>query len=342
MRPIQTYKLMTLNRYVAEEQRWHPEATGTFTRMMWDISLATKMIAREVNKAGLADILGDAGIENVSGDRVQKLDAYAQARISRTLGRGGYLCLMASEEQPEPTPVPEGYPRGPYVLVFDPLDGSSNIDVNVSIGTIFGIYRRVSAGEGDGTLEDVLQPGSQLIAAGYVIYGSSTMLVYTSGNGVHGFTLDPSLGEYLLSHPDIRIPERGTTYSINEGYAGRWDEPTRRYLSWLKQEDAASGRPYKHRYVGTLVADVHRTLLTGGIFLYPSDARDPARPKPKLRLVYEANPMGFIIEQAGGRASTGRERILELQPAGLHQRVPLVLGSRREVELYEEFVAGAR
>jgi fructose-1,6-bisphosphatase I len=329
---LHTYKLMTLNRYIAEEQRWHPEATGTFTRMMWDISLAAKMVSREVNKAGLVDILGEAGSENVSGERVQKLDIYAQQRFARTLGRGGYLCIMASEEEAEPIPVAEGYPTGPYAVVFDPLDGSSNIDVNVSLGTIFGIYRRRSGGEGAGSLEDVLQSGAELAAAGYVIYGSSTMLVYTSGNGVHGFTLDPSLGEFLLSHPDIRIPDRGSIYSINEGNVARFDERTRRYLRWLKEEDASEGRPYSLRYIGTLVSDFHRTLLRGGIFLYPSLRRSDGTSKPKLRLVYEGNPMGFIAEQAGGMASTGNGRILDIQPESLHQRVPLVLGSRREVE----------
>ncbi|RME70774.1 MAG: class 1 fructose-bisphosphatase [Planctomycetota bacterium] len=335
---MQTYRLMTLNRYIAEEQQWHPEATGTFTRMMWDISLAAKLVSREVNKAGLVDILGETENENASGERIQKLDLYAQHRFARTLGRGGYLCVMASEEEADPIPVTDGYPTGPYVVVFDPLDGSSNIDVNVSLGTIFGIYRRVSEGEGPGTLADLLQPGSKLIAAGYVIYGSSTMLVYTSGNGVHGFTLDASLGEFLLSHPDIRMPERGSIYSVNEGNLSRFDPATRRYLAHLKEQAPADGRPYSLRYIGTLVADFHRTLLRGGIFLYPALRRSDGSFKPKLRLVYEANPIGFIAEQAGGRASTGRERILDLQPGELHERVPLIVGSRDDVAAYEAMV----
>ena len=336
-------KLITLHRHIAESQRWHPEATGTFTRLLSDLSLAARVISREVNRAGLADIFGSAGDRNVSGDTVQKLDQYAQDAFVRAMQASGTLCAMASEELESVLEVPDAYPKGRYVLVFDPLDGSSNIEVNVSVGTVFGIFRRVTPDESlPGTLEDVLQPGRRLVAAGYILYGSSTMLVYTTGHGVNGFTLDPSLGEFLLSHPSVRIPERGSMYSVNEGNRAQWDPGTRRFIDWLKEPDAETGRPYSLRYVGTLVADVHRMLLRGGVFLYPSDRRDPARPKSKIRLVYEANPIAMLVEQAGGRASTGDARILDMQPTELHQKVPLVAGSRRDVETYEEFLAGKR
>jgi fructose-1,6-bisphosphatase I len=336
-------KLITLNRHIAESQKWHPEATGTFTRLLWDLTLAARMISREVNKAGLADIFGAVGGRNASGDTVQKLDEYAEERIVAAMQAGGYLCAMASEEQEAVIPIPDDFPKGPYVLVFDPLDGSSNIDVNVSLGTIFGIYRRTSPEAGGAGCEhDVLQPGRSLVAAGYIVYGSSTMLVYTTGKGVHGFTLDPSLGEFLLSHPDIKIPERGSYYSINEGNSFCWDENTKRYVGWVKEQDAETGRPYTQRYIGTLVADFHRTLLRGGIFLYPNDCRDPKKAKPKLRLVYEANPIAWIAEQAGGRATTGETRILDLQPKELHQKVALIVGSPRDVEIYEDFYQGRR
>jgi fructose-1,6-bisphosphatase I len=336
-------KLITLNRHIAESQKWHPEATGTFTRLLWDLTLAARIISREVNKAGLVDILGGADLKNASGDAVQKLDEYAEERIVGAMQAGGYLCAMASEEQESIIPIPEGPPKGRYVLVFDPLDGSSNIDVNVSLGTIFGIYRRLGADDGSpGEIADVLQPGRNLVAAGYIVYGSSTMLVYTTGNGVHGFTLDPSLGEFLLSHPGIKIPERGSYYSINEGNSFCWDANTKRYVQWIKDVDPETKRPYTQRYIGTLVADFHRTLLRGGIFLYPNDCRDPKKAKPKLRLVYEANPIAWIAEQAGGKASTGEGRILDLQPKELHQKVPLIVGSAREVESYEEFYQSKR
>lgn len=336
-------KLITLNRHIAESEKWHPEATGTFTRLLWDLTLAARIISREVNKAGLADVLGSVGVRNASGDSVQKLDEYAEERIVAAMQAGGYLCAMASEEQETVIPIPDDFPKGRYVLVFDPLDGSSNIDVNVSLGTIFGIYRRISQDDGGpGTLEDVLQPGRNLVAAGYIVYGSSTMLVYTTGSGVHGFTLDPSLGEFLLSHPHITVPARGSYYSINEGNSFCWDENTKRYVGWIKDVDAETKRPYTQRYIGTLVADFHRTLLRGGIFLYPNDCRDPKKAKPKLRLVYEANPIAWIVEQAGGKASTGDARILDLQPKELHQKVALIVGSKGEVEMYEDFYQGRR
>src|SRR5581483_4871907 len=232
--------------------------------------LAVKMIAREVRRAGLIDILGAAGHENVHGEKVQKLDAYAQDRLEIGMARSGLLCCMGSEERPEIIPIPRDYARGKYVFLFDPLDGSSNIDVNISIGTIFSIHRRITPGDDDGRIEDCLQPGSRQIAAGYVLYGSSVMMVYTTGKGVHGFTLDPTVGEFLLSHPDIKIPKRGKTYSINEGNTSSFDEGTERYVAWCKEKDAGTNRPYSMRYVGTLVADFHRTLLNGGIFMYPA------------------------------------------------------------------------
>ena len=332
---------ITVQRHIMESQASHPEASGDFTRLLWDLILAFKAINREVRAAGLHDVLGATGSENIHGERVQKLDAYSQDKIRQAMDHGGHLCVMASEEQPDLIAIPEQYPKGDYVLLFDPLDGSSNIDANVTIGTIFGIHRRVTPKGTDGTLEDCLQPGSKLVAAGYCIYGSSTMLVYTTTKGVHGFTLDPSLGEFLLSHPDIRIPPRGKIYSVNEGNWHTWDQPTREYVKFLKEQSPGQGRPYSTRYIGSLVADFHRNLLYGGIFLYPADVRDPNRPKPKLRLLYEANPLGLVAHQAGGLATTGTQRMLDIEPNDLHQKVPLVIGSREDVELYEEFVSCA-
>ena len=333
-RPESARPIMTLQRHLAEQQRLDSAATGAFTALLWEFVLAVKMIAREVRRAGLIDILGATGDRNVHGEQVQKLDEYAQHTLETCLGRTGLLCAMASEERDDLIPIPAGLRKGKYVFLFDPLDGSSNIDVNISIGTIFSIHRRV--GNGQGGLEDCLQPGYKQIAAGYVLYGSGVLLVYSTGKGVHGFTLDPTVGEFLLSHPDIRIPARGKTYSINEGNVSAWDPATVRYVDWLKQKDEASGRPYGSRYVGTLVADAHRTLLRGGIFLYPGS------PKPKLRLLYEAAPMAMLFEQAGGKASTGRERILDIVPDSLHQKVPLVLGSPEDVAAYERFFSEPR
>ncbi len=330
-------KIVTIQRHIMEEQELHPAATGEFTRLLWDLVLAFKMISREVNRAGLANILGLAGHENVQGEEVTKLDDYAQKRIFEQMDHGGHLCCMASEEVEDVIPIPPQFPRGKYVLLFDPLDGSSNIDVNASIGTIFSIHRKRTPGP-DGTAADCMQKGTEQVAAGYVVYGSSTMLVYTVGRGVHGFTLEPSLGEFLLSHENIRIPKRGKIYSVNEGNEASWDDGTRRYIRNLKEKDKPNGRPYSHRYIGALVGDAHRTLLKGGIFLYPPDVSDPAKPKPKLRLLYEASPMAFIFEHAGGAASTGRERILDVQPTSLHQRVSLILGSPDDVREYESFL----
>ena len=369
-------KLVTLQRHIVEEQAERfPEASGDFTRIMLDLALAIKLISREVTKAGLAEILGATEDQNVHGETVMKLDTFAQDRIFKAMDHGGHLCCMASEEVEHLIKIPDKFKKGNYVLVFDPLDGSSNIDKNVSIGTIFALYRRKTE-SGDGTLEDVLQPGRDLVAAGYVVYGSSCMLVYSTGNGVHGFTLDPSVGEFLLSHPNIKIPNKGKVYSINEGNSLYWDQGTKQFVNWLKESDPETKRPYSLRYIGSLVADFHRNLLAGGIFLYPADYKDPPakgggeaagtpakgggeaagtpakgggeaagtlkRGKPKLRLVYEGNPMAFIVEQAGGMATTGDERILDIVPTELHQRVPLIIGSKWEVEKYCEFYTAAK
>jgi fructose-1,6-bisphosphatase I len=334
-------KIVTIQRHIMEQQTHVPAATGEFTRLLWDLILAFKMISREVNRAGLANILGLTGDVNVQGEKVAKLDEYALTRIVQAMDHGGHLCCMASEETEGIIPIPPEYERGKYVLLFDPLDGSSNIDVNASLGTIFSIHRKRAPGI-DGTLEDCLQRGSEQVAAGYAVYGSSTMFVYTTGRGVHGFTLEPSLGEFLLSHENIRIPSRGSSYSVNEGNRDSWDAGTRKYIDYLKTHDKTAGRPYSLRYIGTLVADFHRVLLKGGIFLYPPDMSDPAKPKPKLRLLYEVAPMAMIAEQAGGRATTGTERLLDLRPTELHQRVAIALGSPDDVRDYEDFVSGRR
>ena len=332
--------IWTIGRHLAEQEHLFPEATGEFTSLMWDLVVAFKIISKEVNKAGLAEVLGVAGRHNVHGEVMQKLDVFADETIFRAMHHGGHLCLMASEENEGILPIPDKFRKGKYVLIFDPVDGSSNIDVNVSIGTIFSILRRKSPGP-DGTLQDCLQKGMEQVAAGYCIYGSSTMLVYTTGRGVTGFTLDPSIGEFLISHPSIQIPARGSIYSINEAYSGRWDEGTRRYVQHLKGSRNADGKGYSLRYIGSLVSDFHRNLLKGGIFLYPAIYQDPQNPRAKLRLLYEANPLGMIVEQAGGRASTGTQRILDIQPEELHQKVALVLGSREDVELYESYFQAA-
>ena len=328
-------RIVNISTHIYERQFEFPDATGEFSGLLNDIALAAKIISREVNKAGLVDILGATASVNVQGERVRKLDVFARDMLVKVLDRGEHVCAIATEEDADLVPVSRGLPHGDYVVTLDPLDGSSNIDANVSIGTIFGVYRRISEGS-EASESDVLQPGNRLVCAGYIIYGSSTMLVYTTGTGgVHGFTLDPSLGEFLLSHPGIRIPDRGRIYSINEGNSNWWKPHTRAYVEYLKSE--GEGRPYSGRYIGSLVADFHRNLLYGGIFLYPEDTKDPKRPSGKLRLLYEAAPLGFVAEAAGGKASTGFESIMEIEPQQLHQRVPLILGSRLDVEDYEDF-----
>ena len=335
--PAEELKGATLERYLRSEELKHPSARGVFTRLVSQICLAAKIVNAEVNKAGLVQILGLTGKKNIQGEEVQKLDEYANEVIRRALDHTGSVSALASEEMEEPYIIPgEFVEDGQYVVVYDPLDGSSNIDVNVSIGSIFSILRRCSSG-GPVQVEDFLQPGTEQLCAGYVIYGSSTMLVYTTGNGVHGFTLDPSVGEFFLSHPDIKVPTRGKIYSVNEGNSAYWFDEVARYVRHLKAEDKASGRPYSGRYIGSLVADFHRNLLKGGIFLYPGDKRSPSG---KLRLLYECNPMAFIVEQAGGAASDGKGRILEAQPAKPHQRTPRFIGSRDDVAEALDFLSG--
>lgn len=325
----------TLDRHILERQRKTPGATGDFTGLFQSIALAGRMIAARVHKAGLSDVLGNIGATNIQGEVVQKLDVLANEILIRCVEAGGHVCVMASEENEDIIPIPARFPRGKYVLMFDPLDGSSNIDVCMSIGTIFSIHRRLSE-SGAGTREDCLQRGTEQVAAGYILYGSSTMLVYTTGDGVHGFTLDPLVGEFFLSHENIRVPRRGGTYSVNEGNTYKWAANVRKWVSWLKSEEVTGGKPYGHRYIGTLVADFHRTLLKGGIFGYPGDAQNP---KGKLRLLYECSPMAFIAEAAGGAATTGSQRVLEIDPETLHDRVPFFAGSADDVADVERFLA---
>jgi fructose-1,6-bisphosphatase I len=333
----------TITQHILNQQRENPEATGAFTHILYELIVAAKVISKEVNKAGLVDILGSTGEINIQDEAVQKLDVFANRIIVERMQHIGQLCCMGSEEIADLIDIPPQYPKGNYILLFDPLDGSSNIDVNISIGTIFGIYKKV----GDETdinflLHEVLQPGIKQVAAGYFIYGSSTIMVYTTGNGVHGFTLFPSVGEFLLSHEDIRIPEKGKIYSVNESNYPYWDEKTRDLIDYFKTKDKDSGRPYTARYVGSLVADFHRNLLKGGIFMYPADLKDPKKPSGKLRLMVEANPLAMVVEQAGGYASDGHGPILDIRPTDLHQRVPLYIGSRKDVELAEAFIGGKR
>ncbi|HID53757.1 MAG TPA: class 1 fructose-bisphosphatase [Anaerolineae bacterium] len=326
-------KIYTIERFILEHQ---PEsAKGEFTNLLYDIALAAKIIAHKTNRAGLVDILGRAGAINIQGEQQQKLDVYADEMIFRVCDHSGRLCVMASEEREKIIPTPEQFEKGSYVLVYDPLDGSSNIDVNVSIGTIFGIYRALDW-DLRGREEDVLQPGRDLVAAGYVLYGSSTMLVYSTGQGVHGFTLDPELGEFLLSHQNMRLPEPPTYYSINHAYFQRWSPAVQNYVRWLQDGEDGEAPVMSSRYIGSLVADFHRNLLRGGIFCYPAEEN---KPNGKIRLLYEAGPLAYLIEQAGGYASNGRGPILDIQPTDLHQRTPLFIGNRSLVNMAEKFVA---
>lgn len=318
-------KLITLQRHILEEKALANGQRLELARLFWDFMIAVKKIHNKVTKAGLVDILGENGEVNVHGEAVQRLDEYAHQTVVKAMNHGGHLCAMASEEAEDIIPIPDDLEKGKYVLVFDPLDGSSNIDANVSVGTIFSLYRRKSQG-GQGEVEDVVRAGAEQVCAGYVVYGASTMLVYTVGAGVHGFTFDPTMGEFYLSHPDMKTPVSGEIYSVNEGYSEKFDEGTKKFLADVKK------REYSLRYIGSLVADFHRNLLYGGVFLYPGV------PKPKLRLVYEAFPLAWVVEQAGGAASTGKKRILDLTAKELHERVPLVIGSRDDVGHYEAYV----
>jgi len=327
--------IVTIERHIVEQERGFPEATGILSSLLYDIALVGKVIARDTTRAGLVKILGSAGNTNVQGEEQMKLDVFADRVMMRLNSFTGRLAVLASEEQENLIHIPAGYKTGKYVLVFDPLDGSSNVDVNATVGTIFAIYLRKSK-EGPGTLEDCLQRGRKMVAAGYIIYGSSTMMVYTTGQGVHGFTLDPALGEFLLSHPNLRMPDPPKYYSTNHAYEKYRSEGMRRFTRWLQGMDEEDPRkPLSERYIGALVADFHRNLLKGGLFYYPADSRYPSG---KLRLIYEANPLAFIAEQAGGYASDGRNCILEVEPVELHQRTPLFIGNEQLVRKAEEFM----
>jgi fructose-1,6-bisphosphatase I len=316
----------TIERFILDQEDRYPEATGELSNLLYDIALASKIIAAAIRRAGLVNILGAAGNLNVQGEEQQKLDVFANETIKNCLKHTGRVCAMGSEEDRDIIPVPPEYAAGKYAVLFDPLDGSSNIDVNSAVGTIFSIYRRVSM-HGRGTAADVLQPGCKQVAAGYVMYGSSTMLVYTTGQGAHGFTLDPTIGEFLLSHPRIISPRVGKYYSVNESNFHRWDKGMQAAVRGLKGENDGV-TPKNSRYIGSLVGDFHRNLIAGGIFLYPADTKNP---QGKLRLLYEASPMAFIAEQAEGSATDGVQRILDIVPQTLHQRTPLVIGSREDV-----------
>lgn len=332
---------ITITQHLLDQQRESPEATGAFTHLLHELIVAAKVISKEVNKAGLADILGSTGELNVQEEKVQKLDVYANRIVIERMQHIGQLCCMGSEEVADLIDIPAKYPKGNYILLFDPLDGSSNIDVNISIGTIFGIYKKKTEEmDINFLLNEVLQPGYEQVAAGYFIYGSSTIMVYTTGNGVHGFTLYPSVGEFLLSHENIKIPEKGKIYSVNESNYQYWDDNTRALVNHFKTKDKDTSRSYTARYVGSLVADFHRNLLKGGIFMYPADNKDPKKSTGKLRLMVEANPLAMVVEQAGGYASNGTGPILEIQPEELHQRVPLFIGSKEDVLLAERYIRG--
>ncbi len=325
-------KIVTIERFILDHQPDY--ARGELTNLLYDLALAAKVIAHKTNRAGLSDILGGAGAINVQGEQQQKLDVFADDIIYRICDHTGRLCAMASEERDDFMQIPEQYKKGSYSLVYDPLDGSSNIDVNVSIGTIFGIYRCVDW-DLRGRVEDVLQPARKLVAAGYVLFGSSTMLVYSTGQGVHGFTLNPELGEFLLSHKDMRLPEPPQYYSMNHAYYDRWSPGVHRYLHWLQERKEPEASTLSSRYIGSLVADFHRNLLRGGIFCYPAENN---KPNGKIRLLYEAGPLAFLIEQAGGFASDGYRSILDIEPTDLHQRTPLYIGNRSLVFQAERFL----
>ena len=329
-------KVTTLGQFIIERQKDFPFAKGELSRLLRDIGIAAKIVNREVNKAGLVDILGEHGSMNVQGEEVKKLDVFANEQFIEALSSGGETCAVASEENEEVIHIDsEISANAKYVVSVDPLDGSSNIDVNVSIGTIFSIIRRSTETGNPITSEDYLQKGTSMVAAGYIIYGSSTMLVYTTGRGVNGFTLDPGIGEFCLSHPDMKCPVDGKIYSINEGNYVHFPEGVKQYIKYCQVEDESTKRPYSSRYIGSLVADFHRNMLKGGIFIYPSTAKSP---NGKLRLLYECNPVSWIIEQAGGKASDGYVRILEKMPKSLHERTPLFIGSANMVTMAEEFM----
>lgn len=331
-------RLMTMDEFTIQETRKFPQATGELSSILRDIGLACKIINKQVLKAGLVDILGQHGATNVQGEEQMKLDVFADEALINVLRYSNDCAGIASEENDTFIAFDDEYSvNSKYVVLFDPLDGSSNIDVNASIGTIFSIYRRVTPLGQPCTEEDFLQPGNKLMAAGYVIYGSSTMLVYATRLGVNGFTLEPSIGEFCLSHPDMKCAEKGKIYSINQGNTCKYDDGMKAYLDYCMEDNKEDGRPYTQRYIGSMVADMHRTLIKGGIFMYPADKKNA---NGKLRLQYECNPMSFLMEAAGGVATTGKERILDVQPTELHQRVPIFIGSKNMVDKAVSFVTG--
>jgi fructose-1,6-bisphosphatase I len=323
--------ITTVQQHILQQQEeLFPEARGVFSSLLSGMTLATKAIQAQVRRAGLADVIGSAGETNVQGEEQQKLDVYANQMLLHCLGRRDAVAMLVSEENDEPVTFDRARDTGRYIVVFDPLDGSSNIDVNVSVGTIFSIFRRPEGGTINDPVQAVLQPGSKQVAAGYVVYGSSTIFVYTAGRGVFGFTLDPSVGAYVLAYENMKMPKQGKYYSVNEANAEAFPDNYREYLHWMRSGQL--GKEYSSRYVGSLVADFHRTLLKGGVFLYPPTK---SHPKGKLRLMYEANPLAFIAEQAGGMATNGHQRILDVQPESIHERTPLVIGSKTEIEAFE-------
>ncbi|TSA35219.1 MAG: class 1 fructose-bisphosphatase [Porphyromonadaceae bacterium] len=333
---MKRYSIITLNEFIIQRQTDFPYAKGELSRLLSHFGIAAKIVNKKINKAGLVDILGTSGNMNVQGEDQKKLDVFADETFISALQASGEVCGIVTEENQEIITFEDDLSRdGKYIFLMDPLDGSSNIDVNVSVGTIFSVYRRISPRGHYARPDDFLQEGTRMVAAGYIIYGSSTMLVYTTGKGVNGFTLDPSIGEFCLSHPDIRTPEFGSIYSVNEGHYINFPDGIKKYIKYCQEMDPETQRPYTSRYIGSLVADFHRNLLKGGIFIYPSTASSP---NGKLRLAYECNPIAFIAEQAGGKASDGYTRILDLKPDSLHQRSPFYVGSRSMVERLEEMI----
>ena len=330
---------VTINEFILSRQKERPEATGAFTSILSELTVAAKIIARKVGKASLSDELDSIGSESDKEGIVQKLQEYANNTIVNRLSHIGYLYSMVSKIKTDLISIPKKYTEGNYILIFDPLGSVTNIDVHVTIGTIFSILKKESSGE-LGLMTDVLQPGYKQVAAGYFIYGSSTIMVYTTGDGTHGFTLQPAIGEFLLSHTDIRIPETGKIYSVNEGNYYFWDERVQNLVEYFKTPDIKTNRPYTARYTGSFVTDFHRNLIKGGIYMYPADSKDPSELQGKLMLMSEVNPLAFIIEQAGGYASDGTKRILEIRPRYLHQRVPIFIGSKKDVKLAEEIFQG--
>ena len=330
---------ITVNEFILSRQKERPEETGAFTSILSELTVAAKIIAKKVNKASLSDELDSIGPESDKEGIVQKLQEHANNTIVNRLSHVGYLCAMVSKIKTDLISIPKKYAGGNYILIFDPLGSVTNIDVHVTIGTVFSLLKKESSGD-LGLMTDVLQPGYKQVAAGYFIYGSSTIMVYTTGDGTHGFTLQPTIGEFLLSHADIRIPETGKIYSVNEGNYYFWDERVQNLVEYFKTPDIKTNRPYTARYAGSFVTDFHRNLIKGGIYMYPADSKDPSELQGKLMLMSEVNPLAFIVEQAGGYASNGTKRIIEIQPKYLHQRVPVFIGSKKDVKLAEEIFQG--